>query len=207
MIASGMQDGAVVNFLRGLYDKTTAAKDQRWQERYDDIPRAVTSARKKFARANEPEPKDKPKTSEQAVSKPSENITPCTIEETLKVFDKWLLLEDQTPVITILGAVAANLLPGDPVWLGIIAPPSSAKTEILNSISHAAEHRTSGDADSRRSFIWNIEETTRCESRCERRIAAPNRRFRNHRAQRFRQRPFNATRCEGGNHRRVARGL
>jgi hypothetical protein len=41
--------------------------------------------------------------------------TPCTIEETLKVFDKWLLLKDQTPVITILGAVAANLLPGDPV--------------------------------------------------------------------------------------------
>jgi hypothetical protein len=69
------------------------------------------------------------------ISKPSATLTPCTIEETLKVFDKWLLLEDQTPVITILGTVAANLLPGDPVWLGIIAPPSSAKTEILNSIS------------------------------------------------------------------------
>jgi hypothetical protein len=68
-----------------------------------------------------------------ATSKPT--LTPCTIEETLKVFDQWLLLKDQTPVITILGAVAANLLPGDPVWLGIIAPPSSAKTEILNSIS------------------------------------------------------------------------
>jgi hypothetical protein len=24
---------------------------------------------------------------------------------------------------------------GDPVWLGLVAPPSSSKTEILNSIS------------------------------------------------------------------------
>jgi hypothetical protein len=29
----------------------------------------------------------------------------------------------------------ANLLEGDPVWLGIVAPPSSAKTELLNSIA------------------------------------------------------------------------
>jgi hypothetical protein len=35
----------------------------------------------------------------------------------------------------MLGAVAANLLPGDPVWLGLVAPPSSAKTELLNAIT------------------------------------------------------------------------
>jgi Toprim domain len=60
---------------------------------------------------------------------------PCAIEETLAVFDRWLLLPNPTPVYAVLGTVAANLLPGDPVWLGIIGPPSSAKTEILNSIS------------------------------------------------------------------------
>ncbi len=37
-------------------------------------------------------------------------------------------------IYAVLGTIAANLLPGDPVWLGIIAPPSSAKTEILNSL-------------------------------------------------------------------------
>ena len=31
----------------------------------------------------------------------------------------------------MLGTVAANKLPGDAIWLGIIAPPSSAKTEML----------------------------------------------------------------------------
>jgi hypothetical protein len=48
------------------------------------------------------------------------------------VFEKWLLLKDSWPVYVTLGAVAANHLPGPPVWLGLIAPPSSAKTEILN---------------------------------------------------------------------------
>ena len=60
---------------------------------------------------------------------------PCAIEETLAVFKQWLILPNLTPVYAVLGTVAANLLPGDPVWLGIIGPPSSAKTEILNSIS------------------------------------------------------------------------
>ena len=53
----------------------------------------------------------------------------------ITVFEKWLILKDHTPIYAMLGAIAANLLPGDPVWLGLIAPPSSAKTELLNSIS------------------------------------------------------------------------
>jgi hypothetical protein len=57
-----------------------------------------------------------------------------TLTEVIKVFHKWLLLRDDSPIYVTLGTVAANLLPGDPVWLGIIAPPSSAKTEILNSL-------------------------------------------------------------------------
>src|SRR5262245_60249041 len=57
------------------------------------------------------------------------------IDEVIEVFGRWLILKDPTPLYAVFGAVAANLLDGDPVWLGLIAPPSSAKTEILNSLS------------------------------------------------------------------------
>jgi hypothetical protein len=62
-------------------------------------------------------------------------IEPWPVERVLESFERWLILPSRNPVYAVLGTVAANLLPGDPVWLGLIGPPSSAKTEILNSIS------------------------------------------------------------------------
>ena len=62
-------------------------------------------------------------------------FTPWPLAQTLAAFDEWLLLPNPMPILAVLGAVAANYLPGDPVWLGLIGPPSSAKTEILNSTS------------------------------------------------------------------------
>lgn len=49
-------------------------------------------------------------------------------------FERWLHLPDRAPLYAMLGTIAANKLPGDPVWLGLIAPPSSAKTELLNAV-------------------------------------------------------------------------
>src|SRR5258708_28640548 len=49
MITAGMGDCAAVNMLRGLMEASTAPRDSRWQTRYDDIPRAVETARQKFA--------------------------------------------------------------------------------------------------------------------------------------------------------------
>jgi hypothetical protein len=48
LIASGMSAGAVVNFLRALMDSSNSPRDDRWQARYDDIPRAVSTAREKI---------------------------------------------------------------------------------------------------------------------------------------------------------------
>ena len=68
---------------------------------------------------------------------------PSNLTETLGAFRSWLHLPDPTPVLAVLGGVAGNLLPGDPVWLGLVAPPSFAKTEILNALSLLRNvHRT-----------------------------------------------------------------
>jgi hypothetical protein len=53
MIASGMQAGAAVNYLRGLMDAATYPHDERWQERRDEIPGLVDSAVEKYAKASE----------------------------------------------------------------------------------------------------------------------------------------------------------
>jgi hypothetical protein len=41
LITAGMSAGAVVNLVRDLMNKSQAPRDERWQERYSDIPRAV----------------------------------------------------------------------------------------------------------------------------------------------------------------------
>lgn len=60
--ASGMRPGSQVNLLRGLMSAVQAPRDARWQSRYDDIPRAVDTASRKFqieplAAPGEPEEK------------------------------------------------------------------------------------------------------------------------------------------------------
>jgi hypothetical protein len=51
MVRSGMDGGAVVNFLRGLMNSSAAPRDERWQDRYDDLPRLVDTAQAKFEQA------------------------------------------------------------------------------------------------------------------------------------------------------------
>jgi hypothetical protein len=120
MIASGMNAGAAVNALRALIDGADCPHDQRWRDRRNEIPGLVDSAEAKFKQEHDE-------------AKPA--LTPAVIDDVLNIFSRWLILPDHTPVLGVLGAVAANYLPGDAVWLGVIAPPSSAKTEILNSLS------------------------------------------------------------------------
>jgi hypothetical protein len=43
MVRAGMDGGAIVNFLRGLMNSSAAPRDDRWQARYDNLPRQVDS--------------------------------------------------------------------------------------------------------------------------------------------------------------------
>jgi DNA-binding MarR family transcriptional regulator len=53
------------------------------------------------------------------------------LAECLATFHHWLELPDGDVVLVALGAVAANLTAGDPLWLLIVGPPGSGKTETI----------------------------------------------------------------------------
>jgi hypothetical protein len=59
-------------------------------------------------------------------------------------FQKWLHLPDATPLLAVLGTVAANLMPGDPVWLLLVGAPGAGKTELLQPLANIPNvHMTS----------------------------------------------------------------
>jgi hypothetical protein len=66
---------------------------------------------------------------------PPEIPSPRTLSEAVQVFSKWLHLSDPYLLYTVWGTYAANMLQGDPVWLMVVAGPSTGKTEALLSLS------------------------------------------------------------------------
>src|SRR5262249_18321216 len=56
------------------------------------------------------------------------------LHEVVATFSDWLYMPDEAPLLAVLGTVAANMLPGDPVWLVVIRAPSSGKSEMLQSV-------------------------------------------------------------------------
>lgn len=57
------------------------------------------------------------------------------IDELIAIFRTHLFLPDPGPVEIVMATIAANLLPGDPVWLLLVGPPASGKTELLSALS------------------------------------------------------------------------
>lgn len=56
-----------------------------------------------------------------------------TFNAVRKTFEKWLLITDPTILDVAIGTVVANLFRNNPVWVFLIGPPGSAKSEIVNS--------------------------------------------------------------------------
>ena len=64
---------------------------------------------------------------------------PRELAEVLDRCRHWLFMPDTGPLEVVLGAIAANKLPGDPVWLLLVGTPGSGKTEVLNTIIEVSD--------------------------------------------------------------------
>jgi hypothetical protein len=77
-----------------------------------------------------------------ALAGESDDVT--SLPDVIEAFCEQLWMPDPGMVEIVLGTVAANRLPGDPVWTWLVGPPSSGKSETLASISRLPEvHRVS----------------------------------------------------------------
>jgi hypothetical protein len=64
-----------------------------------------------------------------------EGIQPYNRDQYLEVLSKWLYLEDSEAVDILVATALSIYLPGDPVWLFLIAPAGGSKTELLRAFS------------------------------------------------------------------------
>jgi hypothetical protein len=159
---AGWDEDRIAHFVKAI---ALAAGDDEWQERVDSAKAAVTKhaegkhmpgatkMRELFGDAvvtkvaewlqidnggfqsASSSASDQQASAAPARKQSTAQPSPRTIDEVIATFDKWLVLQSRTPLYAMLGAIAANLLEGEPVWLGIVGPPSSAKTELLNATS------------------------------------------------------------------------
>lgn len=57
-----------------------------------------------------------------------------TLAEVKETIAKWLYIRDPLVIDLVLAAAIAEQLPGDPLWLFLIAPPGGGKTELLRAL-------------------------------------------------------------------------
>jgi hypothetical protein len=163
MVCAGMNGGAIVNLLRGLMDSSAAPRDQRWQDRYDNLPRQVATIEAKIAaeraaaaaaamaaptgQGPPPPPPISPGTGAASSApgpQPQPQPQPQPLAAVHAVFKKWLGGDYDTDVLdAVLAAGAAERLTGDPLWLLVVSGSGAAKTETVQSLSGAGALVTS----------------------------------------------------------------
>ena len=60
----------------------------------------------------------------------------CSLEEVRTTFKRWLYLEEPEIIDVVLAVIKGNEFGGDPLWLLLVSPPGSTKTEILRSLNN-----------------------------------------------------------------------
>lgn len=61
-------------------------------------------------------------------------VTSKALEKAKETVSKWIYLEDDSIVEVVLAVAATTRIAADPLWIMLIAPPGSGKTELLRSL-------------------------------------------------------------------------
>lgn len=69
----------------------------------------------------------------------SVKLVKTNVEKVYKAFKKYLFLRNTDGIQIMLATVIANKIGGDPVWMFLVAPPGSAKTELIQSLSQCEQ--------------------------------------------------------------------
>jgi hypothetical protein len=64
---------------------------------------------------------------------------PPTLHDVHNIFKKWLFLDSTDGIDVLLATLISTRLEGPPVWLFLVGPPGSAKTELISSLSDLNE--------------------------------------------------------------------
>ncbi len=75
------------------------------------------------------------------------------IEKLTVKFREVLHLPDPDSLYILMGAVAANMIEGPPVWLMLVGPPSCGKSELLNSLLTVPNMVEAADISSEAAFL------------------------------------------------------
>lgn len=61
--------------------------------------------------------------------------TPPTLDQVHEEFRKWLFLDSTDAIDIMLATAISQQIDGEPIWMFLVGPPGSAKTETLSSLS------------------------------------------------------------------------
>lgn len=126
LVGSGTYHGAAVKNLRGHMDASAGPRDQRWHDRYNDIPRIVESATRKFGE-QWPDPKPLPNTLPPVMPFDPEMLPPTLTGWVMDIAERMQCPADfvAVSVLIALGAVIGRRV-------GIRAQENTDWTEVPN---------------------------------------------------------------------------
>lgn len=127
----------IVHDMKFLHWKPNEKNGKDIRDLYKFLKRKPTAFFKRLRMSLYPEPQNYDKANIQITGITTrfkftgENVKP---QEVYDVYNKWLLLKDNDVLDILYGVMIANRLPGDPVWLLLVAQSGSTKSELIMSL-------------------------------------------------------------------------